>query len=195
MPVITGISKLGSKDSEGAIKKLNGLIGSMRFVNELEQLTIASVCSVLQNAGINIPVGNNDIGIYMGIDDALEDLKDEHFINIIKEGILGSSPLLFPYTSPNALAAQASIAFDMRGETMTMPIKNSFKDVIEYATDCIIEKYTKMAVAGGIMKNKSRISPEKGRYCAEFYFLENIESAKERKAKIQMYLSDLLKSL
>ncbi|MEK7699607.1 MAG: beta-ketoacyl synthase N-terminal-like domain-containing protein [Planctomycetota bacterium] len=179
-PVITGISKISSSNIGRALMKLNDAIKQMRFINGLEQLAIISMGIILDNARISVPVGNANIGLFVGIDDSIEDLKDEYFNGILNDGILGASPLHFPFTTPNSLAAQVSIAFDIRGESITIPVKRSYRNVIEYAHECITERHTKMAIAGGILLNDKRLSIEEGRYMAEFFFLEDAGSAAER---------------
>ncbi|MBI5409836.1 MAG: hypothetical protein HZA14_10765 [Nitrospirae bacterium] len=182
--VITGKSRLSSKNMEAALGKLSGDIKNIRFVNDLELLAVAAVGSVLDDAGIRYPVGNASIGVYPGIDDSVEDIKDGYFNNVLKEGLLGASPLLFPFTSPNALAAFVSIAFDIRGESITFPIKHSFRDVIKYGTDCILENHTIMAIAGGIIIKDKKLAVKDGRYTAEFFLLEEMQRAVKRGARI-----------
>lgn len=182
-PVITGISKLTSKDINVSIDRHINRIKKIRLVNNIELLAIASVGNVLEDAKIKFPVGNSYIAIYIGIDDAIEDIKDEYFNNILKDEITGASPLLFPYTSPNALAAQVSIAFDIRGESITFHIGNSYMDVVKYAATCVAKGYTKMAIAGAIRLENKKLIANEGRYGAEFLFIETKASAKKRNVK------------
>lgn len=179
-PVIIGVSRLNSNNLNDVIPQINGLIKQMRFVHVLEQLAVVSIGMVLYDAKIPFPVGNADVSLYVGVDNSIEDIKDEYFNNILSEGILGASPQVFQFTTPNALVAQATIAFDIRGESITLPIKSSFKDVIEYAADCIIGKYAKMAIAGGITRCQS-LQPF---YRAEFFLLEDGKKAMERGARV-----------
>lgn len=193
-PVITGLSKLASCDLDKGISQMNEQIRHMRFVHDLEKLVVTSIGLALYDAGLPFLVGNEDIGLYVGIDNSIEDIKNEYFNNILSEGILGASPLLFPFTSPNALTAQATIAFDIRGESITLPIQSSSKDVIEYATDCIVRRYTKMAIAGGVTIDRSQTSYSEtikySAYTAEFFFLEDMRSAIERGVRIYHNLGD-----
>lgn len=182
--VITGKSKISSKNADEVLDRFSVQIKQLRLVNHLEILTIAAVGNVLEDAGISFPVGDSNIGVYIGIDEAVEDIKDEYLENILREGILGVSPLLFPFTSPNALTAQATIAFDIRGESITMPVKNSFGNVIKYAAECIWGKHVRMAIAGGVMIKNRTLSPKEGRYVAEMFFLEELNSAENRGAMI-----------
>ncbi len=178
--VVTGMAEINSKDMDSIIPNLNEHFREMRFIHDVEKLAIAGVGLLLSDANIHFPVGSTDIGLYIGIDDAIEGIKDEYFNSVIKYGILGSSPLLFPFTSPNAVAAQISIAFDIRGESITIPVKYSCVDVIEYAVECITGRHSRMAIAGGIMSSGLR---NKG-LRAEFSLLEDLESAVGRGARI-----------
>ncbi|MFO0793636.1 MAG: beta-ketoacyl synthase N-terminal-like domain-containing protein [Candidatus Brocadiaceae bacterium] len=189
--VVTGISRLTINDLDRVISRIGEHIQRIRFVHDLEKLTVASIGDVLSDAGINTPVGNADIGLYAGIDSSIEDVKNEYFKGILSEGLLGASPLFFPFTSPNSLIAQASIVFDIRGESITLPVKCLFKDVVEYAVDCVRGRYTKMAIAGGISRDLSFTGHSQiPLYRAEFFFIEDLKNAVERKSKIYHSLSD-----
>lgn len=183
-PVITGVSKISSDTIDYVTSGLTDSIRQMRFVNSMEQLAVAAVGVMLSDAKVDIPIGNASVSLFVGIDDSIEDIKDEYFEGILNEGILGASPLLFPYTTPNSLAAQASIAFDIRGENITIPIKHSYRAVMEYAIECITEKYTGTAIAGGIRVQDRNLSAGEGRYLAEFFLLEEVDSARKRGATI-----------
>lgn len=156
----------------------------VRYVHELEKLTVFAVELLLKDAKVDIPAGRDDIGIYLGIDDSIEDIKDEFFTNILKDGMLGTSPLLFPFTSPNSLTAQASIVFDIRGESILMPLEGKGGQAVEYADECVSGNYTKMAVAGSIKKLNSGTDNELTEYEARLYFLERPESAETRGARV-----------
>ena len=74
-PVITGKIKISSSTIDHALTRLKDAIRQMRFLNRLEQLAIISVGIILDKARISVPVGNADIGLFVGIDDAIEDLQ------------------------------------------------------------------------------------------------------------------------
>ena len=183
MMVITGICRLDSTHIEEALGNLSG-IKQMRLVHPLERLAIAAVGGALFDAGIDSPIGDAGAGMYIGIDDAIEDLKDEYFGGILTDGILGASPLLFPFTSANAIAAQISIAFDLRCESIMVPVNGSCSDVIEYATECIAGNYVRFSIAGCITMKDHNLPAEQGRYAAEFFIIERKCDAENRKAKI-----------
>lgn len=188
-PVITGKITMSSRDLIPDTDMIAG-IRHIRITNDLELLTVVAAGRALNDAGIDFPTGNSDLGIFIGIDDAIEDMKDEYFSNILNDGIVGASPLLFPFTSPNAFAAQVSIAYDIRGESITFFMKNIYSDVILYSADCVDAGHIKMAVSGGISLKDDNFSAKEGRYAAEFYFIEDINSARKRGARIYSVQED-----
>jgi 3-oxoacyl-(acyl-carrier-protein) synthase len=182
--VITGKSLLDSARAEEALVKLTGRIKQMRLVHVLEKLAVAAVGCALLDSGLEFQGGPSDIGIYIGIDDAIEDIKDEYFSGVRADGLLGASPLLFPFTSPNTLAAQVSIAFDLRGEGIVMPVNSLCPDVIKYSAECISGGYAKKAITGLITVKDRRLSTDNGRYTAEFFIIEKYDDAVRREARI-----------
>jgi hypothetical protein len=180
--VITGTSHVRVHELNEIAPGLSGRTRAFRYVCDLERLTVAAVELVLKAAGISIPVGKETIGIYIGIDDAVEEIKNEFLRNIMKEGLLGASPLLFPFTSPNALAAQASILFDIRGESIVMPCRGSMKEIARYASERVCEGPMKMGITGGIFLPDERTTEDRINYEARFFMIESLESARERGA-------------
>lgn len=181
--VVTGIGYASSFDNRLIEETLNSIrqrTGKTRFIHDIEKSAVTAVSFALDDAGVAFPLlesGRDDTGLYMGIDDAVEDVKDDFFRGVLGDGILGASPLMFPFTSPNAFSAQLTIVFDMRGECILMPVNNSCEDVIEYAAMCIRNGYAKTAVSGGVLSKGNNI------YEAEFYVLEEANAAKDRGAK------------
>ncbi len=182
--VITGISRINRHELNDGTVALSDLTNSFRFVHELERLTIVAIEHLLTDAGISVPVGKDNIGLYIGIDNAIEDIKDAFFKDVIMEGTLGASPLLFPFTSPNAIAAQATIVFDLRGESMVFPIKTSIDHVIEYADESISSNNMKLAIVGGVTASGERSDDGLHDYSASFYLIESSDSAEERGIRV-----------
>lgn len=182
--VITGYSKITSISANSAFLHFTNRIRKIRPVHELDTLIVSAIGELLVCAGVTFPIGNDTIGLYIGIDDSIEEIKNKFFTNIVKDGMMGVSPLLFPLTSPNALAAQVSIAFDIRGECITFPIQDSIKDTIDYGSECIFHNHIPKAIVGGIIENKTEQLQDRF-FSAEFLFLERIESAIKRK---QLYV-------
>jgi len=178
--VITGVSTVCMHELDAVMTVLSEKTRSLRYICDLEKLTIAAVERLLNHAGIIVPVGTDTIGIYIGIDDSIEDVKNEYLQKIIEEGLLGASPLLFPFTSPNAVAAQATIVFDIRGESVVMPCKGSIRHIVEYADERVSEGPMKMAIAGTIFSTGKAKGEAKSDHEARFYLLEDPENAKTR---------------
>ncbi len=156
----------------------------MRLVHTLERLAVAAAGGALADAGEGaFQQGDAMTGLYIGIDDAIEDIKDEYFAGVLADPVLGASPLMFPFTSPNVIAAQVSIAFDLRGESIVMPIVFSSNSIIKYITYCYAGSFIKRAIAGSITIKDRNISAEKGRYEAEFCFIEGEDEAVGRGAR------------
>ena len=179
---VTGICKI--RNHRHVFRTLSKKTGTLRFVHDLERFTVAAFELLLNDASVKIPVGTDDVGIYLGIDNSVEDIKYEFFNNILEEGILGASPLLFPFTSPNALAARATIVFDIRGESITMPVRRPDSRVMEYADECISAGHIRMAITGNIFKVNAGSRGSPGDYGADLYFLESPENAKRRNVRI-----------
>ena len=184
MKAITGRCIIDSLSAEDALVTIAERIRPMRLHHRLEQLAVAAAGNALLDAKINLPVDDSTVGLYVSIDDSIEDIKDEYFRMVLADGLLGGSPLLFPFTSPNALSAQISIACDVRGECIVMSVNGACPDMIKYATGCIDGRHVKKAVAGTIRIRDLELSAEEGRYRAEFVVIEEERDAMKRGAVI-----------
>ncbi len=183
-PVITGTSRADRRSAEALRDKLEGRLKPVRIVHELVRLAVTGAMAALDSAGVGIPVGKTDTGLFIGLDVSIEDIKDDYFRNILREGPEGAGPLLFPFTSPNALAALISIVADIRGECITMPIHHSGADVLIYAAECIEVEYVSAALVGCLTLNEDRAPAGGNRYKAEFYYMEDMKRAASRGAEI-----------
>lgn len=184
---LTGICRIDTAGMKNAVSSLHSHFKDLRFVHELEQLVIAGVCKLLDDSGISYPVGNDDICLYIGIDDAIEEIKSEYFRAVLDQGLIGASPLLFPFTSPNALTARASIVFDIRGESIVFPVKDLYGNVIKYSVESICRGFTEMAITGAILLKDGLPDPS-ANYRMDLYFLENERAALKRNARIYRYI-------
>jgi 3-oxoacyl-(acyl-carrier-protein) synthase len=182
--IITGIGILDSSQADHAIKSLGSMIRQMRIVHSLERLAVATSGTALKASGLVLPEAGADMGLFIGIDESIEDIKDEFFEGIMADGILGASPLIFPFTSPNAISAQISIAFGIRGESILMPINRSCADMIQYCSDSVLTGHSAAALAGIIRTGNRDVRPENGRYIAKFIVIEREEGAKRREADL-----------
>lgn len=151
--VITGIGRLSDFDSRFVHDEVNRLAGSITQVklsHDIEKAAVLSASNALKDASISSPLGDSRCGIFAGIDEGIDSIKFEYYKRVLREGPVGASPLLFPFTSPNAVSAQMAIAFDIRGECITISnnVLSSAK-ALGYASECINMGKADIAVAGG----------------------------------------------
>jgi 3-oxoacyl-(acyl-carrier-protein) synthase len=181
---ITGKYAADSSLAARELERLEGRMKRMRLVHGLERLAIATAGCAMLDAGMVLPCADPGLDVYIGVDDAIEDLKDEYFRATLEDGLLGASPLLFPFTSPNTLAAQVSIAFNIRGGGMVMPVGGLCPDVIDYAARNVMDGHARRALAGNITVADRGLSAEGGRYAAVFSIIEREDDALKRGARI-----------
>ena len=92
----------------------------IRLAHPIEEVAVLAVHEALASARVSVPVGGEDIGIALGVEEGIDGLKAEYYRGILKDGPLGASPMVFPFTTPNTIAARISILFDLRGESFTL---------------------------------------------------------------------------
>ncbi|MCP3677380.1 MAG: hypothetical protein GY721_07270, partial [Deltaproteobacteria bacterium] len=93
--------------------------------------------------------------LVVGVDGIIEGWQEAFFKRVVVDGPLGASPLEFPFTSPNALAARLSIRFGIRGESLTItsgPL--SFLKAIIYASELVRAGIAKVVLVGGVASGK-----------------------------------------
>lgn len=126
-------------------------VKKVKTVIRAEELAISAAYLAMKSAGIDTKAPRHEgCGVVFGVDNAIDGVKYEFYNGVITDGALGASPLLFPYTSPNAIAAQITIAFGIRGEDVTFasgPL--SFLKAVGYAFELIAQRKIERAVAGG----------------------------------------------
>lgn len=127
---------------------------AVKTVLKAEELSLAAVSSALKQ------VGNPglDTGIVFGIDNSIDRCKAEFFKGLLAEGPIGASPLLFPYTSHNAITAQATIAFGIKGEALTIVSgAASFPKAIGYGFELLNRGVMNAVIAGGVSENGAMV--------------------------------------
>lgn len=115
-----------------------------------ERLMLGSIDSSLAGAGLT-RADIESAGIIVGIDSVIDKVKESYFKGVAEDGPLGASPLLFPYTSPNVLAARATIHFGIKGPDITIasgPL--SFLKAVSYAYRLVSSGAAGLAVAAGV---------------------------------------------
>lgn len=112
-----------------------------------EELILSAVSEVLQKTpGLE----RETVGVVFGADNAIDACKADYYKAVLTDGPLGASPLVFPYTSANAITAQATIAFGLHHETFTItdgPL--SFLKAVALAHDLVRSGVCKAVLAGG----------------------------------------------
>lgn len=123
--------------------------GRTRTVLAEESLLLGSIAAALAGCGLS----RDDIeraGIIVGIDSVIDKVKESYFKGVAEDGPIGASPLLFPYTSANVLAARATIDLGIKGPDITIvsgPL--SFLKAVSYAFCLVSSGRIKLAIAAG----------------------------------------------
>ncbi len=125
----------------------------VKTVIRSEELLLSAISGALKNLPAK---AKRPDGIVVGVDNAIDSCKAEFYKEFLKDGPRGVSPLIFPYTSPNAVTAQATIAFGLRGEDMTIASGElSFLKALAYAYELIKNGLLDAVVAGGVSENSA----------------------------------------
>jgi hypothetical protein len=91
----------------------------VRLVHPIEEAAFLAAVEAFALAGRAVPAECDRTGIALGLDEGIDGIKADHCLAVAREGPTGASPLHFPFTAPNSVAAQISIALDLRGESVT----------------------------------------------------------------------------
>jgi hypothetical protein len=122
----------------------------VRLVHPIEEVAVLAAHDALAAAGVTMPVGGEDIGIALGVEEGIDGLKAEYYRGILKDGPLGASPIVFPFTTPNTVAARISILLDLRGENLTLCGGSlSGAQAIGLALAAVRETRSRAMLAGG----------------------------------------------
>ncbi|MBI5236499.1 MAG: hypothetical protein HY886_09680 [Deltaproteobacteria bacterium] len=121
---------------------------AVKTVIRAEELVLGAASVALKKAGEGFV--NGRMAVVFGGDEAIDGPKEEYFKGVMTDKAIGASPLLFPYTSLNAVTAQITIAFGIKGEFATFasgPV--SFLKALVYACELLKEGVVDFALAGG----------------------------------------------
>jgi hypothetical protein len=91
-----------------------------RLFFPIEEMAFLAAYEALSSAGIVPPVGGDGVAIALGVDEGIDGIKARYFEGVLRDGPLGASPMAFPFTTPNTIAARISILLDLRGESLTI---------------------------------------------------------------------------
>jgi len=117
----------GAEETAGVASRLSAVLAALsrhgaqgRLVHPLEEAALLAAHDALRLAGVRTPLGGEDIGVALGLEEGIDGIKAQYYRDILKDGPLGASPIVFPLTTPNTIAARISIALDLRGENVTV---------------------------------------------------------------------------
>lgn len=122
-------SSLGGEPAraEERARRLQGVLAALakdgvpaRLLDVTEELAVLAAHQALRQAGVPMPYGGEDLGLVLGVEEGIDGIKARYFRDLLRDGPLGASPLRFPLTTPNTIAARLSILFDLRGEALTL---------------------------------------------------------------------------
>ena len=132
---------------EGEVSALD-----FRTVFDEERYLVNSSVLSAREAGLGEDVLEKS-AIAIGVDSVIDGWKREYFEGVASDGPLGASPLIFPYTSPNSLAAKCSIVLALKGETMTLPCGPlSFLKAIAHGWRLVDGGITDAVLVGGVTR-------------------------------------------
>jgi len=92
----------------------------VRLFHPIEEMAFLAAYDALSLAGVALPVGGEGIGIALGVEEGIDGIKARYYQGVLSDGPLGASPMAFPLTAPNTIAARISILLDLRGESLTV---------------------------------------------------------------------------
>jgi hypothetical protein len=92
----------------------------VRFLHPIEDTAFVAAHEALSGAGRTMPISDEDVGVALGVEEGIDGIKARYYEGVLRDGPLGASPMAFPLTTPNAVAARLSILLDLRGESVTL---------------------------------------------------------------------------
>lgn len=92
---------------------------NIRTVYRQEEFLLTAAHASMISAGMENE-DKEDTGVVLGVDSVIDPWKEDFYRGVLREGPLGASPLIFPYTSANALAARLTIALGLKGQSITI---------------------------------------------------------------------------
>jgi len=123
----------------------------IRLLHAIEEMAVLAAHEALSRSGISMPYRGDDIGVAVGVEEGIDGIKARYYQAVLQDGPLGASPLMFPLTTPNTIAARISILFDLRGETFTVGGGSvSGAQAMGLAVQALREERYAMALAGGV---------------------------------------------
>lgn len=122
----------------------------VRLFHPLEEVACLAAYEALSTAKVPVPFRGEGIGVAIGVDEGIDGIKARYYQEVVADGPLGASPLGFPFTTPNTIAARISILFGLRGESHTLCGGSlSGAQAIGLAIETLREGRSEAVLAGG----------------------------------------------
>ncbi|MBI2529311.1 MAG: hypothetical protein HYV93_25405 [Candidatus Rokubacteria bacterium] len=140
-------SRLAAEVAEGV---LEGLVDRSvaRRLSRLCRLTVAACRLSVQDAGID---GGPALGLVVGTEQGDFRSSEEFAAGFLRRGVAGLSPMIFPGTVMNAMAAAAAIDVGARGPTVTVNQATVAGDLaVARAAALIRSGQADAVIAGGV---------------------------------------------
>ena len=123
----------------------------VRLLHGIEEMAVLAAHGALSSSGMPMPYRNDDLGVVLGVEEGIDGIKARYYQGILTDGPLGASPLTFPLTTPNTIAARISILFDLRGETLTVGGGNiAGAHALGLALQALRDGHSALMLAGGV---------------------------------------------
>jgi hypothetical protein len=145
-------------EAEGRAGRLRAILTALaadgapiRLIHSIEELAVLAAHEALIRAGVPTPYRGDDLGLVLGVEEGIDGIKARYYRGVMADGPLGASPLTFPLTTPNTVAARVSILFDLRGETLTVGGGNvAGAQALGMAVRALRDGHAALALAGGV---------------------------------------------
>jgi 3-oxoacyl-[acyl-carrier-protein] synthase II len=119
-----------------------------RRMSRVSQMTVASCRLALRDAGLD---GASEVNLVVGSEFGDQRSTEEFAAGYLKRGIAGLSPLAFPNTVMNTMAAVTAIALGIRGATVTLNARRVAGELaVARAVAMVASGQATRVLAGGV---------------------------------------------
>jgi 3-oxoacyl-[acyl-carrier-protein] synthase II len=124
---------------------------TLRRMDRLSQMVVASTCMALEDAGIQVDESNRDrIGIILGTCFGGTDVAAQFGKVIFADSPRHANPILVPNTVMNAPAGHAAVELGVRGVNATVNHREtSCEEALAYGADTVARGRADVILAGG----------------------------------------------
>jgi len=155
--VVTGFSILQGKGGvalspEDYEQDWDGVDTGAHELNRAQKIMLAAFMKAQRSAGLELKtIASERMGIFIGNSYGVDGFKTDFFRLYKKSNPLLTSPSLFPFTTPNSLAAWLAIPMGVKGPTTTFVSGcNASSHALLAANDAISSGECDIAFVGGV---------------------------------------------